>query len=222
MTSDPCRDWRGALGAAALGRLEPAEEIGLRAHLDGCRDCRAELLELTAVANALSSVPVENVTTAAAEPSDALAGRILSRVAIERGVRRNRHTRRVAAGVASFAAAAAAVVAVVLFVGAGSSPGTHVVIPGVGNASRATASATLTSASAGTEIDMKVAGLTPGRYYWLWLTGEDEKRLAAGSFEGTSGQSELKLMAALPLSEAARIWVTDDKKHVVLDAHLPE
>ena len=86
MTSDPCRDWRGALGAAALGRLEPAEEIGLRAHLDGCRDCRAELLELTAVANALSSVPVENVTSAAAEPSDALAGRILSRVAIERGV----------------------------------------------------------------------------------------------------------------------------------------
>ena len=51
--TDPCRDWRGALGAAALGRLDPAEEIGLRAHLDGCADCRAELRELTAVANAL-------------------------------------------------------------------------------------------------------------------------------------------------------------------------
>ena len=218
MTSDPCRDWRGALGAAALGRLEPAEEIGLRAHLDGCRDCRAELLELTAVANALSSVPVENVTSAAAEPSDALAGRILSQVANERGVRRNRHTRRLAAGVSSFAAAAAAVIAIVLFVGAGSSPGTHVVIRGVG---RATASATLTSASAGTEIDMKVAGLKPGHYYWLWLTGQDEKRMGAGTFKGTTGQSELKLMAAVPLSEADRIWVTDDNKNVVLDAHLP-
>jgi anti-sigma factor RsiW len=216
--TDPCRDWRGALGAAALGRIEPAEEIGLRAHLDGCPECRAELRDLTAVGNALASVPVGNVTSAAAEPSDALAGRILSRVALERGVRRNRRTRRVAAGVSAFAAAAAAVIAVVLFAGGGSAPGTHVVIPGVGNA---TASATLRSASAGTEIDMKVAGLKPGHYYWLWLTGEDEKRMGAGTFTGTTGQSELKLMAAVPLHEAARIWVTDDKKNVVLDAHLP-
>jgi anti-sigma factor RsiW len=220
--SDPCRDWRGALGAAALGQLEPTEEIGLRAHLDGCRDCRAELLELTAVANALSSVPVENVTSAAAEPSDALAGRILSRVALERGVQRNRRTRRIAAGVSSFVAAAAAVIAIVLFVGSSAAPGTHVVIPGVGpDLGHANATATLTSASAGTEIDMKVAGLRPGHYYWLWLTGEDEKRMGAGTFKGTTGQSELKLMAAVPLSEADRIWVTDDKKHVVLDAHLP-
>ena len=51
--SDPCRDWRGALGAAALGGIDPAEEIGLRAHLDGCATCRAELRELTAVARAL-------------------------------------------------------------------------------------------------------------------------------------------------------------------------
>jgi predicted anti-sigma-YlaC factor YlaD len=215
--SDPCRDWRVALGAAALGQLDPAEEIGLRAHLDGCPECRAELRELTAVANALASVPVENITSAAAEPSDALAGRILGRVALERGVRRNRRTRRVAAGVSSFVAAAAAVIAVVLFVGGGTSPGTRVVIPGVGHA---TATATLTSASAGTEIDMKVAGLKPGHYYWLWLTGEGEKRMGAGTFKGTTGQAELKLTAAIPLSEADRIWVTDDKKHVVLDKRL--
>jgi hypothetical protein len=216
--TDPCRDWRGALGAAALGQLDPAEEIGLRAHLDGCAECRAELRELTAVAKALGSVPVENVTSAAAEPSDALAGRILSRVAIERGVRRNRRTRRVTAGVAAFVAAAAAVIALVLVVGSsGGTPGTRVVIPGVG---RARATATLTSASGGTEIDMKVGGLKPGHYYWLWLTGEDEKRMGAGTFKGTVGQCELKLTAAVPLSEADRIWVTDDKKKVVLDAHL--
>jgi len=216
--TDPCRDWRGALGAAALGRLEPAEEIGLRAHLDGCADCRAELRDLTAVADALAAVPVENVTSAAAEPSDALAGRILSRVALERGVERNRRTRRVLAGAAAFVAAAAAVIAVVIFVGSSSSPGTRVRIPGVGNA---TASATLHSANAGTEIDMTVAGLKPGHYYWLWLTGEDEKRMGAGTFKGTRGTSELRLMAAVPLDEADRIWVTDDKKHVVLDAHIP-
>ena len=56
MTTDPCRDWRGALGAAALGNIDPAEEIALRAHLDGCAECRAELRELTAVAQALPLV----------------------------------------------------------------------------------------------------------------------------------------------------------------------
>ena len=33
-------------------------DIALRAHLDGCPSCRAELRELTLVARALASVPV--------------------------------------------------------------------------------------------------------------------------------------------------------------------
>jgi hypothetical protein len=159
------------------------------------------------------------VISAPAEPSPALVGRILSQVDRERGARRNRRSRRVAAGVSAFVAAAAAVIAVVLFVGTGdSSPGTQVVMPG---SNGATASATLHPASSGTEIDMTVAGLKPGHYYWLWLTGEDHDRLGAGTFKGTRGESELRLMAALPLDEAERIWVTDEDKQVVLDAHLP-
>ena len=59
--TDGCRDWRGAIGAAALGRIDPAEEIALRAHLDGCAACRAELRELTAAARVLTAVAVENV-----------------------------------------------------------------------------------------------------------------------------------------------------------------
>ncbi len=46
MTSDACREWRGALASHALGHIEPEEEIGLRAHLDGWEDCRAEMREL--------------------------------------------------------------------------------------------------------------------------------------------------------------------------------
>ena len=41
MTADACREWRGALAAAALGRIDPAEAIALQAHLDGCAACRA-------------------------------------------------------------------------------------------------------------------------------------------------------------------------------------
>ena len=179
---DPCRDWRGALGAAALGRIDPAEEIGLRAHLDGCAECRAELRELTAVAQALSAVPVESVVGAPAEPSDALAararagrararraphparaGRWPPRRVHERRRRRDRARARVRR------------------IGHGGNPRRAPARRGRAPAPRCAPK------PVGTEIDVKVAGLQPGHYYWLWLTGDDEHRLArARSAEGPS------------------------------------
>ena len=217
--TDPCRDWRGALAAAALGRSDPAEEIGLRAHLDGCASCRAELRDLTAVAQALATVPVENITSAPTAPPSALAGRVLERVARERNVRRGRRTRRFAAGTAAFVGAAAAVIAAVILVGSlGSSSGTHVPLRGAGGAS---ATATLHGEAYGTEIELTVAQLHPGHYYWLWLTGDDGHRIPAGTFTGADDATKLKMLAALPLQEARRIWVTDDRRRVVLDGRLP-
>ena len=37
---------RELLGVHALGHLGPGEDAAVRAHLDGCADCRAELAEL--------------------------------------------------------------------------------------------------------------------------------------------------------------------------------
>ena len=87
---DPCRDLRGALGAAALGGIDSADDIALRAHLDGCAACRAELRELTLVAGALAAVPLSAVDAAPAEPSGALGSRVLERLARERDVVRSR------------------------------------------------------------------------------------------------------------------------------------
>jgi predicted anti-sigma-YlaC factor YlaD len=219
VTTDPCRDWRGALGAAALGRIDPAEELALRAHLDGCAGCRDELRDLTAVARALDAVPVENVVSAPAEPPSALGGRVLARVAEERDARRTRRVRRYAAAATAFTAAAAAVIALVLVLGGGgSSPGTRVVLV---STLGATGSATLHSDSLGTEVEMQVAGLRPGHYYWAWITGDDGRRIPAGTFSGSRSSTKLHLMAAVPLNEASRIWVTDDQHRVVLDRHLP-
>lgn len=218
MTTESCREWRGALGAAALGGIDPAEEIALRAHLDGCPTCSAELRDLTAVAHALAVVPIDRVTSAPVEPSWALANRVFQRVARERDVRRRRRTRRALVG-AGASVAAAAVVAVVLLIGAGGpTSATHVVLKShIG----ATASATLHAKSVGTEVDVTFAGLRPGHYYWLWLTGDDGHRIPAGSFSGSRQSTEVQLMAAVPLSEARRIWVTDEHEAVVLDAELP-
>jgi len=219
VTTDPCRDWRGALGAAALGVIDPVEEIGLRAHLDGCPACRAELRDLTAVAEALSATSAASIDTAPPEPSGTLGPRVLARVAAEREVRHRRRTRRIATGAGALASIAAVITAIVLALGGGAgTPANPVVLKGPNGAA---AQATLTAQKAGTAIDVKVSGLDPHRYYWLWLTGDDEHRLGAGTFTGSRDQSEIKLSAALPLDEARRIWVTDADDKIVLDAQIP-
>src|SRR5690348_8442167 len=99
--SDACREVRGALGAAALGRLEPHEELALRAHLDGCADCRAELRDLTAVARSLPLADVTRVTDGASEPSRELGRKVVARIDRERVHARRRLRHRVLAGAAA-------------------------------------------------------------------------------------------------------------------------
>ena len=77
------RRLREMLGAHALGGLSPDEAAGLRAHLDGCAACRAELAELAPLADALRGVDVEGLTDLPTPPPD-LGERIVGRVAQER------------------------------------------------------------------------------------------------------------------------------------------
>lgn len=220
MTTEACRDWRGALGAAALGVIDPVEEIGLRAHLDGCEACRAELRDLKAVAATLSAASIASVISAPAEPSGTLAGRVMARVADERSAQHRRRTRRIGVGVGALAAVAAVVTAIVLAVGGSSGePGNQIVMKGPRGL---TATAMLTDKEVGTAIDVQLSGLDPHEYYWLWLTGEnDEHRTGAGTFTGSREPSEVRMTAALPLEKARRIWVTDEDDQIVLDARIP-
>jgi hypothetical protein len=219
MTSDSCRELRSALGAVALGGADPAEELALRAHLDGCADCRAELRELTSVAAALPLAdPARVMGGGLPQPSDALAKRVLGRVAAERAARRTRTRRRIAVVAATASAIAAAIIAFVLVVPATSPAGTKVVFPAHAGVA---AAATLRPSAGGTEVAFHVSGLHQGDYYWLWLTGDDGDRIAAGTFQGTTTPANLVMTAALPVGDARRIWVTDSHDRVVLDQRLP-
>ena len=62
------------------------------------------------------------------------------------------------------------------------------------------------------------SGLHEGEYYWLWLTGDDGDRIAAGHVPRHRRRRRTSSMtAALPLADARRIWVTDEHNQVVLD-----
>src|SRR5262245_57941976 len=93
MSPDACREWRAALASAAIGRIDDADEIALRAHLDGCRACRAELADLERVARVLPEADLERVDAAAVEPAGSLADQVLESVARERAIRRRQHAR---------------------------------------------------------------------------------------------------------------------------------
>ena len=96
MTSDACRELRAALGAVALGGADPAEALALRAHLDGCPECRAELRELTSVAAALPLADPWRARGGLSQPPPTLAKRVLGRVAAERTARRRASSRAIA------------------------------------------------------------------------------------------------------------------------------
>lgn len=213
MTAE-CRDQRGDLAAEALGRLEPARRTALRAHLDGCPECRDELSELEAVARALPAADPSRLTPAEEAPPD-LSERVLGRVARER-VRRRRRRAGTVAGLA--AAAAAAVLVVALVSGSPSSGDREVAFPVRPAGSEAVA--VLAERPWGTEVALEVRGLEPGSRYWLWLTGEDGRRVGAGSFRGTSGTARVVLASALPLPDVDRVWLTDGDDEVVLDGWL--
>ena len=77
---------RELLGSHVLGHLDPATTDMLRAHLDGCADCRAELAELEPLAEMLDLVDPARFADPPAPPAD-LGETIRSRVAQERSIR---------------------------------------------------------------------------------------------------------------------------------------
>ncbi len=217
MTDPGCRSWRDELTDVALGRQVAAEVPGLRAHLDGCPSCRAELEGLSSIAAALAEADADAALPAA--PRD-LASRVNERLKAEQRDRRRRRW-----SVAATAAAAALLVALGLTLALRSDSDT-----GTTASDRADLSVVLDGADAsgtadfvirgwGTEIVLVAEGLVAGDTYQAWLSPGEDTRVSAGTFVGTeSGRLEITLASSLPLADATWIWVTDADDETVLAA----
>lgn len=208
--TDACRAWRGDLAVRALGVVDVERDAALDAHLDGCPDCRAELDDLRAVSDVLTSADPDRLS--APPPDPRLGERVVARIAAaERGRRRRRWTR-VAAG-----AAAAAVLVVVAIVATTATDGDDDVVR-VELAGQLNGDAALEPHDWGTEVTLEVRGMDRDEVYWLWLSDDDGDRVVAGTLTGVDGTATAVLTSALPLDEARRIWMTDEDDAVVLDA----
>lgn len=206
MRTERCREWRESLGAYALGQLPVEERAALKAHLDGCPDCRAELASLGSVAELLPLADPDRFGAAPALPP-ALARRVTAAIGAERRRMRRRRSLRLGLSL-SGATAAAVAAALAIFVLPGGAPSAeqHVAFrslpPGVKIA------ATLSPHAFGTEISMYVSGVPSGTLCRVSLRRADGTAVSAGSFRYRWGNDEeAVLSSALDLSNAEAIVV---------------
>jgi anti-sigma-K factor RskA len=216
-TPESCRQWREQLGAMALGHLSPGEATAVRAHLDGCAACRAELAALEQVVLLLPLADVESLDAQLAPPSD-LGDRVVTVVRHERELEQRRHRRRMR-GVLSGLAAAAAVLALVVSLTLASGGGGRVVALGEHPAG-VTSTAAFDQHAWGTEIRLEVQGLPAGHSYYVWMRRADGEHVPAGSFRTVEGSTHVTLVTSLAMGDAVGIGVSDEGGDTIMYGHL--
>jgi hypothetical protein len=214
--NDGCGERRIALGAHALGALEPEERAAIETHLAGCAGCREELAGLVGMAAVLGRLSQTEAlaagTGAAVAPgvgAEAPAGvrvgpaagsrpSLLERTIAELGRRRRRQRLRrrlgVATGAAAVLAMAAAVGVLVVTRPAPAAPAAVAVahLFGADQGSGVTASAELYAESWGTSIHLDVSGVTPGDQCELVAIGQNGAQQVAGTWKvGYTGGVEI-------------------------------
>jgi hypothetical protein len=206
MTTERCREWKGSLGAHALGQLPEGERAALEAHLEGCPECRTELESLAGVVQLLPLAEPEHFGSAPVPPPF-LADRVAAAIRAERrSVRRRRLRLGLAFSGVTAAVAAAALAIFVLPGSSGPGPEQHISFqslpPGLH------IGATLVPHAYGTEIHMYVKGAPSGTLCRVFLRDPGGARLPAGSFRYRWGDdSNAVLSAALDLSRTRAIGV---------------
>jgi hypothetical protein len=194
-----------------LGKLDPAEADGFRAHLARCPHCQAAVDELAPVGQALRRLPP------AAEPPPGLEARTIARVqaAAEAPGRPGRAPSRIrwprwnARLLAAAAAAAAVIAAVAVVLSQGGTPARSpvaaVIVLRSPSSGPAAGRAVVTRQAGGWSIRLSVHGLRPpgpGRFYECWYAGPGNRPghrelITAGTFTvGQDGHGTFTMWSA--------------------------
>ena len=182
MSEMRCDDVRLALGALALGALEPDEEQQVRDHLVSCPECSAEAQLMEATAAALALVDASEVETEQVEPSPALLAGLLTEV------RRQRWRRRLVGIAAAAAVAVAAWVGGAALAGGGPSQEATPDVPAPVASATGQEQAVALEVAAwdrgwGTAVQASVSGVPAGSRCSLIAVGSDGTREVAATWQ---------------------------------------
>ena len=206
------------LGAYVLDLLSDDEATGVRAHVDGCVACAAQLQELADLPAALRRVDPDRPGDQPQPPRD-LGERISATLAAEtRAARRVRSSRW-----AALAAALSAVlaVAVVTTVSRPPAPAPRETVALVDVTPGIEADAELIAHTWGTEVILVASGLVHGGTYVVTFQDSAGRDFLAGSFLGVGDKPVVcRLNAALLREAAAGFTVTTSAGEPVLRARL--
>lgn len=227
MTSTPrCAVSRPALGAYAVGALEPAEMAAVEQHLASCADCRRAHGELARLVDLLALVPAEQAEGGPPRGDEHGLAELLSRVERER--RRRSRTRRLLAGAAALLALALAVTGYLVgarprSLDAGSPPPVAVArtqdrtLRGTDPRTGATAEVTLTGVGWGSTVVLRLSGVSGPQTCSLVVVGTRGQRQVASTWavpaggygrgDSTGSVLEVSGSVALAPAEVARLEV---------------
>lgn len=240
-SSSAHREMRELLGAYALGDLPEDAQIALRAHVDGCPACRAELAEIAPLAEALRLVDPDALATVPVPPPG-LGDRIVEQVSAERSLvqaRARRAERRAALHrqTRRLTATAAAAVLVLAALGIGTAVGrstapdltaapkpklpTEQISLRTLDAGVTLESAVVVAHTWGVEAVFEARGLDAGEVYRAAFRSEDGRMLPAGEFLGVGDKPLIcNMQSALQRDDATQFVVTDEDGKTVLIADL--
>lgn len=170
---------RQALGAYAVGALEPDERAAVETHLQHCEGCREELARLAVLPGLLDRLtPAEAETLQRPRPRTESALAVAAIARERRRLRRSLRAWRVAAGVA-----AAALVVVTLVPVGDTRPATAFEPrPAVAEASHTEGQVHVTAEPWGMRVTIDVRELPPRRGYGLWAVRNDGHKALAASW----------------------------------------
>lgn len=203
-----CREVEQSLGVLVLGALDPSERPEIESHLASCPRCTATLTELAPLPGLLHRLtPREAIaTTTSAAPSEDLRRRLVDTA------RREERLRRRTMALRSGLAAAAAVVAITL-------AATVVGVPDGGYSSPDTVAATdprthvradvsLRAVATGTELTLRLDGVSPGERCRLVAVGAAGNRDVAATWVATyAGRAEVTGHTSIGRDRIARLLV---------------
>jgi Putative zinc-finger len=183
MPAEACRPWREQIGALVLGGLDESEAAGVRAHLEGCAECRAEAEALRPLGALLRRVEPEHLDPGPQPPSG-LGRRVLARIREERRAQRQRRLRVAFAGAAAAVALGAGALVVGAWLGSSDSPESDEAEPIRFEAARGELNMTgvLIAQDWGSEIHIYADGVRPGTECHVYLRREGGAPVPVGSF----------------------------------------